>query len=103
MSSVDSKMDAKIQQTIQDEFVAFTLLCIAHRFNTAGEVFLKAPKPLWLIHYDRVLVMDDGKVAEFNTILNLFDRPDSIFRCLSDDAHLQRSDILKLHHDQGVD
>jgi len=43
-------MDAKIQQTIQDEFVAFTLLCIAHRFNTTGEVFLKAPKPLWLIH-----------------------------------------------------
>ena len=46
--------------------------------------------------------MDDGKVAEFDTVLNLFDKPDSIFRTLCDEAHLQRSDILKLRHDHGI-
>ncbi|KIM43746.1 hypothetical protein M413DRAFT_443652 [Hebeloma cylindrosporum] len=89
-SSVDPETDAKIQQTIQDEFAASTLLCIAHRLNT-------------IAHYDRILVMDNGRVAEFDTVLNLFDRPDSIFRSLCDEAHLQRSDILKLRHDHGVD
>lgn len=47
--------------------------------------------------------MDDGKVAEFDTALHLFDTPNSIFRSLCDEAHLQRSDIMKLRHDHGVD
>jgi len=46
--------------------------------------------------------MDDGKVAEFDAVLNLFDKSDSIFRSLCDEAHLQRSDILKLRHDHGI-
>ncbi|KAF5360312.1 hypothetical protein D9758_009126 [Tetrapyrgos nigripes] len=82
-SSVDVETDAKLQQTIQSEFADSTLLCIAHRLNT-------------IAHYDRVLVMDAGKVAELGTVLELFDKEDSIFRSLCNEADLTREDIL--HH-----
>jgi ATP-binding cassette, subfamily C (CFTR/MRP), member 1 len=48
------------------------------------------------VYYDRVLVMDAGRVAEFDTPLNLFDRSDSIFRSLCDEANLSRQDIVKI-------
>ncbi|THU93933.1 multidrug resistance-associated ABC transporter [Dendrothele bispora CBS 962.96] len=87
-SSVDVETDAKIQSTIQTEFADSTLLCIAHRLNT-------------IAYYDRIMVMDAGKVAEFDTVLNLFDKEDSIFRSLCDEANLQRSDILRIRASHG--
>ncbi|KAF9269804.1 multidrug resistance-associated ABC transporter [Marasmius fiardii PR-910] len=82
-SSVDVETDSKIQKTIQAEFATSTLICIAHRLNT-------------IAYYDRILVMDSGNVAEFDTVLNLFDREDSIFRSLCDEANLRRPDILRI-------
>ncbi|TFK36264.1 cadmium ion transporter [Crucibulum laeve] len=87
-SSVDVETDAKLQRTIQTEFASSTLLCIAHRLNT-------------IAYYDRVLVMDGGQVAEFDTVLNLFDKQDSIFRSLCDEAKLQRADIIRIRTDYG--
>ncbi|RXW15854.1 hypothetical protein EST38_g10001 [Candolleomyces aberdarensis] len=91
-SSVDVETDAKLQRTIQTEFTTSTLLCIAHRLNT-------------IAYYDRVMVMDGGRVAEFDTVLNLFDNEDSIFRSLCDEANLQRVDILRIRseHRETVD
>jgi len=88
-SQVDVETDAKIQRTIQMEFTSSTLLCIAHRLNT-------------IAYYDRVIVMDGGKVAEFDTVLNLFDKPDSIFRSLCDEANLQRVDIVRIRAEHEV-
>jgi ATP-binding cassette, subfamily C (CFTR/MRP), member 1 len=51
-------------------------------------------------YYDRILVMDDGHVAEFDTVLNLFDNPSSIFRSLCEEANLSREDILRIRADQ---
>ncbi|KAF8066642.1 multidrug resistance-associated ABC transporter [Lyophyllum atratum] len=82
-SSVDVETDAKLQQTIKKEFAESTLLCIAHRLNT-------------IAYYDRVLVMDAGEVAEFDTVLNLYDNDSSIFRSLCNEANLQRADILRI-------
>ncbi|KZO98301.1 multidrug resistance-associated ABC transporter [Calocera viscosa TUFC12733] len=82
-SSVDVGTDSKIQMTIQQEFVSSTLLCIAHRLNT-------------IVYYDRVLVLDDGQIAEFDTPLNLFDNPDSIFRSMCEKAGLSRRDIERI-------
>lgn len=48
---------------------------------------------------DRILVMDAGQVAEFDTVLNLFDRKGSIFRSLCDDARLSRLDILHIREE----
>lgn len=58
-ASVDYATDSKIQATIRKEFSGKTLLTIAHRLRT-------------IINYDRVLVMSDGTVEEFDTPLNLF-------------------------------
>jgi len=88
-SSVDVETDAKLQRTIRTEFAAATLLCIAHRLNT-------------IAYYDRILVMDQGQVAEFDTVLNLFDKEDSIFRSLCNEANLQRGDILRIRAENVV-
>lgn len=48
-ASVDVATDAKIQQTIRNEFKDKTLLCIAHRLRT-------------ILSYDKILVMADGRV-----------------------------------------
>ncbi|GAW10561.1 multidrug resistance-associated ABC transporter [Lentinula edodes] len=83
-SSVDVETDSKIQQTIQSEFTSSTLLCIAHRIHT-------------IVHYDRVLVMDSGEVAEYGTVLELYDRSNgSIFRSLCHESGLTRAEIVRL-------
>lgn len=99
-SNVDVETDSKLQTTIQTEFSASTLLCIAHRLNTIGWYSVNSPSLQLLIffsvNYDRVLVMDAGRVVEFDTPLNLFDRSDSVFRSLCNEANLSRLDILKI-------
>ncbi|GAA5796465.1 hypothetical protein HPULCUR_001837 [Helicostylum pulchrum] len=57
-ASVDYETDTKIQTTIREEFTNSTLLCIAHRLRT-------------IIDYDRVLVLDQGHVVEYDTPYNL--------------------------------
>lgn len=58
-ASVDVETDSKIQDTIRREFGHKTLLCIAHRLRT-------------ILSYDRILVMSDGRVEEFDTPENLY-------------------------------
>ncbi|KAJ7827865.1 multidrug resistance-associated ABC transporter [Mycena olivaceomarginata] len=89
-SSVDVETDAKLQRTIRTEFAASTLLCIAHRLNT-------------IAYYDRILVMDQGEVAEFDTVLNLYGREESIFRLLCNEADLHRVDILQIRAENAVE
>ena len=93
-------MDAKLQRTIQTEFAASTLLCIAHRLNTIGRLnpyfFSHLRAHNRSVYYDRVLLMDAGRVAEFDSPLNLFDKEDSIFRSLCNQAGLSREDIVRI-------
>ena len=103
-SSVDFETDAKLQRTIQTEFAQCTLLCIAHRLNTIGGPLVYVTSMYMLtpiignnaVYYDRILVMDAGRVAEFDTPLGLYDKQDSIFRSLCDEAHLTREDIVRI-------
>eukprot|EP00741_Cyanophora_paradoxa_P003785 tig00000718_g3679.t1 len=53
-SSVDQATDAAIQATVREEFKDATVLAIAHRLNT-------------ILDADRVLVLDQGQVAEFDS------------------------------------
>ncbi|KAJ2567621.1 Transporter of the ATP-binding cassette (ABC) [Coemansia sp. RSA 1813] len=69
-ASIDFETDDKIQRTIRGyEFANSTVFCIAHRVRT-------------IIDYDRVLVLDKGKVAEFDTPLNLLQNENGIFRTM---------------------
>lgn len=67
-SSVDFKTDAIIQSTLREEFGngKATILCVAHRLST-------------IMDTDRVLVIDNGSVAEFDSPSNLMRRPSSVF------------------------
>ena len=72
-SSVDPTTDAVIQATMRTEFAAATVLCIAHRLHTiAGS--------------DRVLVLDQGRVAEYDSPRTLLATPGSAFRAMVADA-----------------
>lgn len=81
-ASVDVKTDARIQETIRTEFGGRTLLCIAHRLRT-------------IISYDRIAVFDAGKVAEYDSPLALFDRPDGIFHDMCVKASISRQEIVQ--------
>jgi len=48
-----------------------------------------------IVYYDRILVMDQGEVVEFDTPMALFDAG-GIFRSLCDQASLSREDILRI-------
>ncbi|KAJ2511488.1 hypothetical protein H4217_007359, partial [Coemansia sp. RSA 1939] len=73
-ASVDFDTDSRIQDTIRGpEFANSTLLCIAHRLRT-------------VIDYDKVLVLDNGRVAEYDTPHNLLQIKDGIFRSMCEEA-----------------
>ena len=74
-AAVDPETDELIQNTIRKEFIDCTILTIAHRINT-------------IIDYDRIIVLDKGKLAEFDTIPNLLQDKKGIFHSLVQEAGL---------------
>ncbi|RXK34944.1 hypothetical protein M231_07815 [Tremella mesenterica] len=83
---MDPETDALIQTIIQTEFSDITLISIAHRLQTVA-------------YYDRILVMDAGQVAEYDTPLALFDEPGSVFRSLCEKKNLTRDSLQKIQAD----
>lgn len=65
-AAVDADTDMRIQQSIREHFSHCTVLTIAHRLNT-------------ILDYDRVLVMEQGRVKEFDSPQSLLSNPDSEF------------------------
>ncbi|KAL1918432.1 uncharacterized protein VTP21DRAFT_3092 [Calcarisporiella thermophila] len=65
-ASVDLQTDALIQRALREDFKDSTVLTIAHRLNT-------------IIDYDRVLVLEAGKVKEFDTPAKLLEDPEGAF------------------------
>ena len=72
-ASIDLETDSLIQKTIRSEFTDCTVLTIAHRLHT-------------ILDSTRVLVLDSGRVAEFDTPQSLLQDPNSIFHSLAKDA-----------------
>lgn len=77
-SSVDFETDRLIQETIINEFGSgkSTVLIIAHRLDS-------------ILGCDRVLVMENGRVAEYGTPINLLRDRNSLFAKL---VHAQNAD-----------
>lgn len=78
-ASVDLETDEYIQKTITREFRYCTILCIAHRLNT-------------ILHYDRILVMDEGRIVQKGTPIHLF-KQGGYFRDMCDKANITINDF----------
>jgi len=74
-SSCDLETDRIIQNTIKDKFKDCTLLTIAHRLNT-------------IIDYDRIIVLDFGRIVENDSPNNLLSNTNSIFYSLAKEAKI---------------
>eukprot|EP00741_Cyanophora_paradoxa_P011330 tig00020554_g10943.t1 len=82
-ANIDVETDAVIQRTIRRQFASCTVLTIAHRLNTVMDA-------------DRILVLDRGQVAEFDSPAALLARPGSLLSGMVDQTgaaaarHLRR-------------
>ncbi|KAM6551936.1 hypothetical protein CsatB_001744 [Cannabis sativa] len=65
-AAVDVRTDALIQKTIREEFKSCTMLIIAHRLNT-------------IIDCDRIILLDAGRVLEYDSPEELLSRENSAF------------------------
>ena len=79
-AAVDVETDELIQRTIRSEFADCTIITIAHRLNT-------------VVDYDRILVLDDGRVAEFDSPQNLMRDSNSLFHSMAKVAGLLNVNI----------
>lgn len=77
-SSVDFATDAAIQKILREEFRKSLLINVAHRLST-------------VVDYDRVIVLEDGQVAELDTPLNLMQKDGGVFRemCLNSESYAE--------------
>ena len=78
-ANIDLETDEQIQISLRENFKNNTLITIAHRINT-------------IIDYDRVIVLDSGRVAEFDTPRVLLSNEDSIFYSLASEAGVTLDD-----------
>ena len=73
-ASVDNETDARIQSAIRQEFLEGTVITIAHRLRT-------------IIDYDKVLVLDKGRVIEYGSPLALIERsPIGVFKSMCEET-----------------
>jgi len=80
-ASIDYETDGLIQETIRQSFADCTVLTIAHRLHT-------------VIDSDRIMVLDAGRVIEFDTPKNLVNRQDSAFTSLINETDSQTRAFL---------
>lgn len=74
-AAVDVETDRVLQETIRTAFKDRTILTIAHRLNT-------------IMDSDRIIVLDKGQVAEFDSPSNLLKDEHSLFYSLCQEAGL---------------
>lgn len=75
-ANIDNETDRLIQTSIRNLCSDVTVITIAHRVQT-------------IVDSDRVLVMDNGRIIEFDTPRNLLENPHSIFTRLIHQAKVQ--------------
>ena len=68
-ASVDAETDQLVQSTIRKEFADCTILAVAHRIDTIDDS-------------DRIIVMDKGSVAEFDTPENLKQMENGLYKSM---------------------
>lgn len=74
-AAVDMETDDLIQKTIREEFKDCTIITIAHRLNT-------------IMDYDKIMVLDQGLIKEFDTPQSLLSDSSTIFHGMAKNAGL---------------
>jgi ABC-type multidrug transport system fused ATPase/permease subunit len=74
-ASIDHNTDDLIQKTIRTQFVDCTVLTVAHRLNT-------------IMDSSRIMVLDKGKIIEFDSPEHLLKNKMSSFYSMAKDANL---------------
>ncbi len=72
-SAVDMATDRLIQRSIRDGFHDTTLIVVAHRLQTVAD-------------FDKILVLDDGRIIESGSPCELWDKPGGVFRELCEQS-----------------
>ncbi|KZO89806.1 ATP-binding cassette transporter [Calocera viscosa TUFC12733] len=72
-ASVDHETDNIIQESIRRELKGATLITIAHRLRT-------------IMDYDKIMVLDAGKLIEFDNPVALLDKKDGMFKGLVEES-----------------
>ncbi|KAJ3317920.1 hypothetical protein HDU76_001009 [Blyttiomyces sp. JEL0837] len=81
-ASVDMETDSYIQKILREDFADCTVICIAHRLNT-------------LIDYDKILVLDHGRIVEYDSPATLLERADSAFGSFVDETGPTNAALLR--------
>jgi ABC-type multidrug transport system fused ATPase/permease subunit len=68
-ANIDLMTEEVIQQAIKTSFHNTTIITIAHRIKT-------------ILDYDKILVLQDGKILEFDSPSNLIENKQSAFSAL---------------------
>nr|QUF59447.1 ATP-binding cassette transporter Abcc1-1 [Brachionus angularis] len=77
-SAIDHNTDHLIQATIREAFSNCTILTIAHRLNT-------------ILDSDRIMVLDKGRVIEFDSPSKLLDNKESVFYSMALSSGITKS------------
>ncbi|KAJ3067411.1 Multidrug resistance-associated protein 1 [Podochytrium sp. JEL0797] len=81
-SSVDAESDKRIQESMKTLFKSATVLSVAHRLNTIAA-------------FDKVLVLQNGKVAEFDAPHVLLNTRHSIFGEMVDATGVANASVIR--------
>jgi ATP-binding cassette subfamily C (CFTR/MRP) protein 4 len=89
-ANVDLETDELIRQTIRTKFNHCTVLTVAHRLNT-------------IIDADKVVVMDAGRVVEFDEPHVLLTNGKGVFTAMVNETGVENANMLRKHaHDAQV-
>jgi len=80
-ASIDNETDSIIQRMIRENFENATVLTIAHRLNT-------------IMDSDRILVLDDGFIAELDTPEMLMAKESGHFKAMVEKSRAVHSDVI---------
>lgn len=84
-AAIDHDTDTMIQSSIRTELKDVTVITVAHRLKTIGDS-------------DKIMVLDGGKLVEFDSPANLLKKEGGFFKSLVD----QSGEKEELYHMAGL-